>query len=92
MTIYGTVTIYGFTPAVVVSTPDVKNLTDNNTHDTLHHSNVIIIVTQYVNNLSPAALDYMTDLTTVANQIQMHRQTNRHTDRHTYTHNTVTVH
>ena len=29
--------------------------------------------------MSTAALDYMTDLTTVANQIQMHRQTNRHT-------------
>ena len=29
--------------------------------------------------MSPAALDYMTDLTTVVNQIQMHRQTNRHT-------------
>ena len=38
----------------------------------------------------PTALDYMTDLTTVANQIQMHRQTNRHTqtDIHTYTHTT----
>ena len=41
---------------------------------------------------SPAALDYMTDLTTVANQIQMHRQTNRHThtDRQTDTHTHTT--
>ena len=40
----------------------------------------------------PAALDYMTDLTTVANQIQMHRQTNTHThtDRQTDTHTHTT--
>ena len=71
-------------------------MTDDNTHNTLHHSNVIIIVTQYVNNLSTAASEYMTDLTTVANQIQMHRQTNRHThkdrqtDRQTDTHTHTT--